>query len=179
MYLCKTGTQFYCVISQWTLINVNSMAPSKGYLCALLPSQKLQSPVLINLKTIITLQSCIEFWKEDSQSPDLELVSSLTLAWVCGNPAGKSHTLRIQEPESLILIVGTTSLTRSQSSLKRKIHLYPSLKTYLIPFYMPCTVLDVTHAHSALYVTLVNRQNLSDFSFSFCNINIGFDWKSV
>lgn len=91
MCSCKTGTQFYRVISWQTLINVNFMEPSKSHLCALLVSQKLESPILINVKTISALWSYTTFCKEDSQSLGVELVSlSLIAAWVCGSLAGKA-----------------------------------------------------------------------------------------
>lgn len=153
---------------------MNFTAHSKSYLRALVASQELQSPVLLNVKTITAPWSCTTFWKDDSQSPDLELVSSLTSAWVCENPAAKSHTLQRNQGPWFFLIVAL-DLSLDPSSPGRQLR--PSFKTYLIPYYKPCTILDGTHPCSVLCVSLVNRQNLSDFSFSFYNMKIiGLDW---
>lgn len=63
-------------------------------------------------------------------------------------------------------------------STKGNIQHDQSLKTYLLsPYYMPCTILDVTGAHSAFFcVILAKSHNLSDFCFSLHNTKItGFD----
>lgn len=157
MCLRKTGTQFYCVISQRTLINVNFTAPSKSYVHALLASQKLQSPVVM-WKPSLHLGAVQHF---ERKTPKVQIWSRCQ-GWHqpgCMRIQQESHILgehRNQGPGFFQTVVLDLSLD-PRALLKRNIQLHPSLTTYLIPCYMACALLDGTHPCSALCVNSVNR----------------------